>query len=121
MSLAGALSLLARFLAAALLLARLLTRVLGLLTRIWGLLPRVLSWISHSGSPLLKLTPANLRPVNWLRRNCYAAALMCRREDAPKAKKKAAEPAVKQSCTSPFAESERCCRSWFPLLEDGTM
>ena len=64
LSLAGALSLLARLLAAALLLARLLTRVLGLLTRIWGLLPRVLSWISHSGSPLLKLTPANPRAVN---------------------------------------------------------
>ena len=76
LSLAGALSLLARLLAAALLLARLLARVLGLLTRIWGLLPRVLSWISHSGSPLLKLAPTNLRSVNWLRRNqCYAAAL----------------------------------------------
>src|SRR5689334_828624 len=68
LSLARALSLLARLLAAALLLARLLTRVLGLLTRIWGLLVRVLVWISHSGSPLLKLTPANLRAFHWFAR-----------------------------------------------------
>src|SRR5215472_15799658 len=50
-SLAGILLLLPRLVAAALLLAGLLTRLLVLLTRILALLARVLVWVGHSGSP----------------------------------------------------------------------
>jgi hypothetical protein len=69
-SLAGILLLLARFVAAALLLAGLLSRVLlawilGLLARL--LMARLLIGIAHSGSPLLNGARDNPAKRDWLR------------------------------------------------------
>jgi hypothetical protein len=93
--------LLSGLLATALLLTRLLARVLVLLARILVL-------VGHSGSPLLDVTADNGEVLIWLRLNRVPRKAIARKY---RVTTKAPEPKLTLQVTP------CCCRTGFPLLE----